>query len=545
MRHLGEQNLCHLKKMITGIDLTASYSDNCTCELCVMSWMKKTLYLHKNIPGTYPLKYIYMDICRSFSTIEIKEERYWLTFSCTATQWTEVFSIKNKSEFFSLLQWFLAAYECPHQKCHCIWIDLEGEFNSIEMENWCCNHRIISEPFTTEQHQQNEAAEVLNWITMNKLHITLLSTDIDKRWWSEVLRVINYLCNCSPSSVINKTPFEVWHNRKSDLSNICNIESVAYTLKVERKRKKLTDIKTEKCVLLDFEGNSIYWLLTKNGWILHSFNVHITEKQPTIPDSSPSAMAEKQPVISNSSPSAKRQQMPESVEAPKSTTEKESNNQKLDYETSTEIDNIETSNRLSEISNIKTDNNTLYESDEDTIVVHPQAADLTETLVRHPELCLFCRHRLALMTFLVWANLTELYESKTYTETLQDPDWKQWEQAMKAEDTFLKKNHIWTLMSKPQQRKVLQDKWVFKLKWGSQGEILRYKFRWVIRGFEQKKELNYNEIFATVVKLMSYKALFAIAAALNLKIEQMNIKITFLYENIIVRGWRGFCNIFT
>ena len=104
---------------------------------------------------------------------------------------------------------------------------------------------------------------------------------------------------------------------------------------------------------------------------------------------------------------------------------------------------------------------------------------------------------------------------------------------MKAEDASLKKNHTWTLVSKPQQRKVLQGKWVFKLKRGSQGEILRYKSRWVIRGFEQKEGLDYNEIFATVVKPMSYKALFAIAAALDLEIEQMDVKTAFLYGDIV------------
>ena len=111
-------------------------------------------------------------------------------------------------------------------------------------------------------------------------------------------------------------------------------------------------------------------------------------------------MAEKQPAIPNSSPPAKRQRTPESVGAPKSTTGGESNNQELDYETPTGIGNIETSNRPSGIGNIETGNNAPYESDEDTIVVCPQAADLTETLARHPELRLPRGHELALMAFL-------------------------------------------------------------------------------------------------------------------------------------------------
>jgi hypothetical protein len=59
---------------------------------------------------------------------------------------------------------------------------------------------------------------------------------------------------------------------------------------------------------------------------------------------------------------------------------------------------------------------------------------------------------------------------------------------------------------------VFRGKWVFRLKRGPHGEVLRYKARWVVRGFEQKEGLDYNETFATVVKPMSYKALFVFAA---------------------------------
>jgi len=73
---------------------------------------------------------------------------------------------------------------------------------------------------------------------------------------------------------------------------------------------------------------------------------------------------------------------------------------------------------------------------------------------------------------------------------------------------------------------------VYKHKRGSNGEILRYKSRWVVRGFEQREGLDYYETFASVVKPMSYKLLFAIAAANDLEIEQMDVKTAFLYGDI-------------
>lgn len=79
---------------------------------------------------------------------------------------------------------------------------------------------------------------------------------------------------------------------------------------------------------------------------------------------------------------------------------------------------------------------------------------------------------------------------------------------------------------------ILSGKWVFKLKRGSYSEIIRHKSRWVVRGFIQEEGINYNETFASVVKPISYKALFAIRVALDLEIKQMDIKTAFLYGDI-------------
>ena len=90
---------------------------------------------------------------------------------------------------------------------------------------------------------------------------------------------------------------------------------------------------------------------------------------------------------------------------------------------------------------------------------------------------------------------------------------------MKDEHKSLLDNIMWILVDLPPNRRVLWGKWVYKLKRGPNGEILRYKARWVVRGFEQQEGVDYNETFASVVKLMSYKMIFAIAAALDLEIE--------------------------
>ena len=108
-------------------------------------------------------------------------------------------------------------------------------------------------------------------------------------------------------------------------------------------------------------------------------------------------------------------------------------------------------------------------------------------------------------------------------------DSAKWLQAAKEEFASLIDNNTWDLVEPPHHQKILLGKWVFKYKRGISGKILRYKARWVAKGYEQQFGIDYDQTFASVVKPMSYKALFAIAASLDLEIEQMDVKTAFLY----------------
>ncbi|RYC76689.1 hypothetical protein BFJ63_vAg20434, partial [Fusarium oxysporum f. sp. narcissi] len=132
------------------------------------------------------------------------------------------------------------------------------------------------------------------------------------------------------------------------------------------------------------------------------------------------------------------------------------------------------------------------------------------------------------------ASLEDEAEPRTIKEAQDSLQWENWLEGMTAEMDSIKGNGVYTLAKLPPDRKALRGKWVFKLKRGANGEILRFKARYVVRGFEQQEGVDYNETFASVVKPMTYKAIFAIAAALDLELEQMDVKTAFLYGNIDV-----------
>ena len=63
-------------------------------------------------------------------------------------------------------------------------------------------------------------------------------------------------------------------------------------------------------------------------------------------------------------------------------------------------------------------------------------------------------------------------------------------------------------------------------------------------GCSQREGIDYNKTFTSVVKPISYKALFALAAALDWDLEQMDVKTAFLYgaveEEIYMQQPTGF-----
>ena len=107
-----------------------------------------------------------------------------------------------------------------------------------------------------------------------------------------------------------------------------------------------------------------------------------------------------------------------------------------------------------------------------------------------------------------------------------------WELVIQDEYKSLINNNTWYLIQTPSDVYILRGRWVYIVKRDLAEKVTRYKTRWVIRGFEQQKGRDYHNTFVSVIKFMSYKTIFALIAALNWDVKQMNVKIVFLYDNV-------------
>ena len=78
------------------------------------------------------------------------------------------------------------------------------------------------------------------------------------------------------------------------------------------------------------------------------------------------------------------------------------------------------------------------------------------------------------------------------------------------------------------RKKGLRNKWVYKLKTGEYRGTPRYKVRIWVKGFQQKKGIDFDEIFAPVVKMTSIRTVLSMVASMNLEFEQLDVLTTFL-----------------
>jgi hypothetical protein len=117
----------------------------------------------------------------------------------------------------------------------------------------------------------------------------------------------------------------------------------------------------------------------------------------------------------------------------------------------------------------------------------------------------------------------------TYQEASSLPEWQL---AMSEELAALDHTGTWDIVPLPSHTVPITCKWVFKIKFRSDGSIERYKARLVARGFQQTQGRDYDETFAPVAHMTTVRTLIAVAATKSWTISQMDVKNAFLHGDL-------------
>jgi hypothetical protein len=121
---------------------------------------------------------------------------------------------------------------------------------------------------------------------------------------------------------------------------------------------------------------------------------------------------------------------------------------------------------------------------------------------------------------------------------------KQWKEAMTEEHQSIMKNDVWEIVPRPKEKTIVTSKCVYKIKHAVDGSVVKYKARFVARGFSQKEGKDYDKTFASIARYTFIRDIMSLAASMGWSLHQMDVKITFLNgaikEEVYIEQSQGF-----
>jgi hypothetical protein len=333
--------------------------------------------------------------------------------------------------------------------------------------------------------------------------IMFKNVDLNDKWWIELIKTINYFRN--RFSMINKSIifFEANTRWKFFFAHFRRIEITDYVMK----RKSITKwkkfvLKSFFVVLVNYEKNHIYRMLRFNEIIYRvSFVICINEKRKK--SSIVEISSTKRSIIESIIFSTKKQIL--------------KSNFVIIFIVSSQFNQLIIVVSLFSIFSTARINTFSIES-------ISSISSIFSALKRHFELRyrLDFSNSLNLLIMKCMKNVIDFQQiakSRSYKKTMNDFNRDEWLKIMKNENNSFLINEIWTLINFFKDRRVLRDKWIYKIKREEHDEILRYKTRWMIRDFEQIERLNYTKTFVSMIKFMNYKTMYVIIVVNDWEIE--------------------------
>lgn len=451
----------------------------------------------------------------------------------------------------------------------CIHTDNGTEYLNKNLTDWLKERGIIHELSSAYNPEQNGLAERSNRPVIEGARTMLLSAKLPAKLWAEACKTSVYVLNRLPG-IRNKTvtKYELFHREAPDLGNLHEFGTVAIRLIPKKFRKtKFDPVSTE----LRFVGytnryNTFRLYDEKNGRIIIDCNVRFMEKMPVIQEEETEQvelfqldedegianepgmheLSQITQVSGGIEPGESRmgQQSMETV-TPQTGSLTQRRAQDMDI-TSTEtdtsfqsldIDNINdhihqeilqrTQGRRSPGSSEPTRRITRSMTNSRIPIYDPMSLLPDESVSNRKKKTASARKRREIALFSMHD------EPMTVKDAKDCPNWGKWQQAMQEEIQALERNKTWTLVDrKPDMKKPIKTKWIFKIKLNTDGSINRYKARLVAKGYSQLPEIDYKETFAPVASMTTVRMLFAAATQNNLVIKQFDVKTAFLYGDL-------------
>lgn len=501
--HIGYDALARMveKDMILGINVTPEEFKEAgkkTCEICELT-KQTTASFPKSSPTntTAPLEIVHSDVCGPISCDSYGGMKYALTILDDFSGYAEVFLMKNKASktVYSVLREAIPRLEkitgCDMKTLR---TDNGGEFVNEELQRWLGFRGITHQTTVPYTPQQNGKAERLNRSLIEKTRAMLTESGLPMEAWGEAIMTAAFVRNRSPYADKEATPFEMLTGIKPDVSFLRTFGARVYVHIPKAQRDKFEPVSKPGIMVGYLPGGNGYRILTEDNAIMKTRSARFTNEMVN-------ATKDVGPLESTKSPD-------------------DSDDEEL-YDFAPATPPLPVNPPQNPQVNLPANT--------------PAVRGVTlrsGRVSRPPDF-----NRMYGRANLATTASIKVDEPSTYEEAITSPEKEEWLNAMTEEMTSLLSNETWELAEIPPGIKPIPGKWVYKVKSDANGNIQRFKARYVVKGFLQKEGIDYDEVFAPVSKFSTFRTMMAIAAAEDMEITQLDIKTAFLNGELEEEVW--------
>lgn len=132
-------------------------------------------------------------------------------------------------------------------------------------------------------------------------------------------------------------------------------------------------------------------------------------------------------------------------------------------------------------------------------------------------------------------DVAEYVAPNTYDEAMSSTDAAQWARAVQEELRAHENNQTWSIIPRTPKQKIIDSKWVFRVKKDPESGDQRFKARspsLCAKSFMQRQGIDFTETFAPVVRYDSLRVLLVTVAERDLELLQFDVRTAFLYGEL-------------
>ncbi|KAG7536932.1 Integrase catalytic core [Arabidopsis suecica] len=570
---LGHPHFRALKLMLPSISF-----DHTSCEACILGKHCKSVFPKSSTIYENCFDLVHSDVWTS-PCVSRDNNKYFVTFIDEKSKYTWITLLPSKDRVFdAFINYQNYVTNQFNAKIKVLRTDNGGEYTSHKLKEHLNKSGILHQTSCPYTPQQNGVAERKNRHLMEVARSMMFHTSVPRRYWGDAVMTACYLINRTPTKVLGDlSPFEVLNNTRPSIDHLRVFGCVCFVLVPGEQRNKL-DAKSTRCMFLGYsttqKGYKCYDPVNNRTYVsrdvkfLEDQGYHDKKDWESLKDlahspsdratslrflldhlgnKAPTPTASTQPGQNSTQPSHDPPQLShDSNQAPTPSTEsnEEEDGERAHIDHKSPSQDREATSQDQETQSLD-DSSDSSEDEEATQVEQRSTQPLrrserlkfppsnwkntrvyfNQQAVAHPiqatcSLALVPQDHQAFLS-----KISSIKIPQTYEEAMQV---KEWRDAIQEEIGAMTRNHTWDEEELPSGKKTVSSRWIFTIKYKSNGDIERYKARLVARGFSQTYGADYKETFAPVAKLHTVRVVLSLATNLSWELWQMDVKNAFL-----------------